>query len=80
MQDLSRYREFNAEWSNGTTRGSLLQMVLGSLVNRKMLNSKLKLKKECGKETGWESNPGCWQRTTLMDINLKEIKQLMLTF
>ena len=30
-------------------------MVLGSLVNRKMLNSKLKLKKECGKEKkNWE--------------------------
>ena len=27
-------------------------MVLGSLVNRKMLNSKLRLKKECGKEIG----------------------------
>ena len=45
-----------------------------------MSNSKFRLKKECGKETGWESNPGCLRRATLMGFNLKEIKQLMLTF
>ena len=44
-----------------------------------MSNSKLRLKKECGKETGWESNPGCLRRATLMGFNLTEIKQLMLT-